>query len=177
MFLADRQQQVALLDAVPPFPLDQALRPTQPSARAPGFAAREQAKPQPECGARRGQALARLETCVIQALLRRQHLLVPRGQPRRPGQTVQILRPERRRLVRSRKRLESIVPFVPLEAGAPSLERSRNLGLVDASRLRSLGLVVGIYQGTCCDVRIRAGSETKKIQQLVCPVPQVEVEG
>ena len=177
MSLADRQQQVALLDAVPPFALDQALRATQPSARASGFAAREQAKPQPERGARRGQALARLETCVIQALLRRQHLLVPRGQPRRPGQTMQILGPERRRLIRGRKRLESIVPFVPLEAGAPSLERSRNLGLA-TFEIAIGGLVRWHrYQGTCCDVRIRAGGETKKIQQLMCLVPQVEVEG
>ena len=128
MSLADWQQQVALLDAVPPLLLDQTLRPTQPSARPPGFSERKQAKPQPERGPCRGQALARFETCVIQALLRRQHLLVPRGQPRRPGQTVQILRAERRRLIRSRERLEGIVPFVPLETGTPSLERSRNVG-------------------------------------------------
>ena len=55
MPLPDGQQQVALLDAVLALPLDQALRPAQPSARASGFAAREQAKAEPERGARRGR--------------------------------------------------------------------------------------------------------------------------
>lgn len=121
MSLRGRQQEVASLDAIPPFALDQTLRPAEPSIRAAGFSARNQAKPQPERGPCGGQTLARLEKHVIQALLRRQHRLIPRRQPSRPSQPVEILRAKRCRLIRERQRLEGVIPFVTLEAGTPPL--------------------------------------------------------
>lgn len=60
-----RGQEVALLGAVPSLALHQTLGPAQPPPGAPSFSAREQAKPQPERGSGRGQALSRLAVRVI----------------------------------------------------------------------------------------------------------------
>ena len=80
--LAGRQQEVARSAHSPSLAFHQPLGPAQPSAGAPGLAAREEAKPEPERGAGRGQSFSSLEERVIQALLGRQHVLVPRRQPR-----------------------------------------------------------------------------------------------
>src|SRR6185436_8431843 len=89
--LCNWQQQVPLLDAVLRMQIDQMLRAGQPAARASPFAAREQAKADPEAGTRRGEILTRFEIPVIQPLLCRQHLLVPRSEPGGPREPVQVI--------------------------------------------------------------------------------------
>ena len=137
MSLAGRQQEVALLGTVPSLAFHQTLGPAQPSAGLAGFSAREQAKPQPERGSGRGQALSRLEVRVVQALLGRQHLLVPRRQPRGRGQALEIVGPERGGRIRQRQRVEGVVPLVALETGPPPFQELRRLG----------GAVLGTHLG------------------------------
>src|SRR5262249_16424800 len=109
-----------LFDALTPFSFDQALRATKPSARATGLAECEQPKAQPEGSPCRCEAFTGLQVSVINALLRREHFIVARGQPGRPRQPRKIFWSERRRLVSQRKRFKSIVPRVSLERHAPA---------------------------------------------------------
>jgi hypothetical protein len=128
MSLGNRQKQVALLGTFLSMQIDETLPATQPAARAPGFSVREQTKAQPERGSCRGQILTRIETRVIEALLCRQHLLIPCRQSGRPGKPVQVVGSERSRPVRERQRFESIVPFIAVETRAPAFEVCRGPG-------------------------------------------------
>ena len=65
---------------------------------------------------------------MIQALLGRQHLLVPRRQPRGRGQALEIVGPERGGRIRQRQGVEGVVPLVALETGPPPFQESRRLG-------------------------------------------------
>ena len=112
-------RQIALFDAILCVLLDQALRPAEPAARTSRLSAREQPKAQPERGTCGGEILARVETRLIHALLRGQHLLIARRQAGGPGKPVQVLGLERCRLVRERQRLEGVVPLTALVAARP----------------------------------------------------------
>ena len=117
-----RQPQIAALDTVLAFGIDQALRPHEPAARPSHLAERDQAQRQPERGPRGPEGLARVESELMKPLEGLERRLVAPGEDRRPCQALDVVGGERTCRARLRQRVIGIAPG-PSLIGAPAAQR------------------------------------------------------
>jgi hypothetical protein len=82
MLLRDRQQQVALLDAITLSAFQQSLRTGEPSGRAARRSSKEKMQTQPEGAAGSAHAFASIQMCMMGAIKRTQVIIVPSDQIR-----------------------------------------------------------------------------------------------
>src|SRR5687768_5474344 len=122
LLLGRRYQQIAALDAVTRLfqnqSVDQALGARQPTRRMACVASKHQKESQPEGAASSAGPLARTqsEVRVVRSFDRTERVVVASYQIGRPGEQLQIPRPESLHPVGCRKKLEGITPRSPAVA-------------------------------------------------------------
>ncbi len=134
--LRRRQQQVPLLGAVAAVLFNQALGARQPAAGASGLAQREQPADHPQRDARRGHGFAGVQVQLVKALQQAKEFRVAPGQPRRPGQKLQVSGLQRRRLIGGGQRRVGVIPGPPRVGRPPTRQRATRIGVDVAGGLR-----------------------------------------
>ena len=118
---------IAPLGAVPALPLDETLRPAEPSARRPQLAPDGKRDPQPARTPRGREILTALDVGKVCAFQHGEVLVHPANQRGGRGQQIEVRRRQRIGAVSCGQRRVGVEPGPPLERGAAALELLRSI--------------------------------------------------
>jgi hypothetical protein len=97
----DGYQEIAALDAVTTLPVEQPIAAAEPAVRTGRLPAHEQVVPDPPGAARGAGDLTGIQMAVMRTFERPDVVVVATEHVRRPGQQLEVVRPEEIVLVRS----------------------------------------------------------------------------
>jgi hypothetical protein len=122
MLLGDGQEEIARLDGLAPFLVEEALTSREPSRRGRGLAEQELAHADPECAPGGAGAIARVPVGAMGALQHALELRLAPDQERRRRQPLEVRRAQRGLAIGQRQELVGVLPRAPVVRAPAALQ-------------------------------------------------------